>query len=167
MRQGVIDDPRRHRRLVLAWMSYGLLAWTSWWLVLRQVDERATDPGTAQLATGLGLLQDMWLCFTYVGAMLLLLAYRPQLQDRLALFGQAGRMALTNYIAQVAIVDLLASGHGFGVRLRPLLYLPAGVLLFLALAVASRAWLSRYRMGPLEWAWRCVTYGRSQALRSG
>jgi uncharacterized protein len=167
MRHGVIDDPRGHRRRILAWMSYGLFAWTSWWLVLRQVDERAADPGTAQLAVGLGLVQEMWLCFTYIGAMLLLLAYRPQLKDRLALFGQAGRMALTNYIAQVVIVDLLASGYGLGARLRPLLYLPAAVLLFLALAIASRAWLIRYRMGPLEWAWRCITYWRRQPLVSG
>ena len=167
MRHGVVDDPRGHRRLLLAWMSYGLLTWASWWLVLRHVAERATGPGTAQLATGLGLLQEMWLCFTYVGAMLLLLAYRPQLKDRLALFGQAGRVALTNYIAQVVIVDLLASGYGLGVRLRPLLYLPAGVLLFLALALASRVWLARYRMGPLEWVWRCITYWRREPLVSG
>jgi uncharacterized protein len=68
-------------------------------------------------------------------------------------------MALTNYIAQVVIVDVLASGYGAALRLRPLLYLPAAVLLFAVLALASRAWLARYRMGPLEWAWRCVTYG--------
>jgi uncharacterized protein len=24
----------------------------------------------------------------------------------------------------------------------------------------SRLWLSRFRYGPLEWLWRCLTYGR-------
>jgi uncharacterized protein len=115
----------------------------------------------------LGFFDDRWLCLTYIGAVLLLLAARPAWTRRLALFGHAGRMALTNYIAQVVIVDLLASGYGAGLRLRPLLYLPAGVLLFTLLALASRAWLTRFRMGPLEWAWRCLTYGRLQPLVRG
>ncbi|WP_158824556.1 DUF418 domain-containing protein [Granulicella sp. S156] len=24
----------------------------------------------------------------------------------------------------------------------------------------SSIWLSRFEMGPFEWAWRCLTYGR-------
>jgi uncharacterized protein len=159
MRHGVIDDPLRHRRRILGWMAFGLFAWLSWWVVVRPVAEGA-DPGTAALVGGLGLLGDQWLCFTYIGAGLLLMASRPWLTSRLDPFGQAGRMALTNYIAQVVIVDVLASGYGVELRLRPLLYLPAAVLLFAVLALSSRAWLARYRMGPLEWVWRCVTYGR-------
>lgn len=164
LRRGVIDDPRGHRRLVVGWMTFGALAWGSWWLVLRGLTERP-DPVAWQPATAFGVLQDQWLCFTYIGTALLLLAHRPWWTGRLALFGQAGRMALTNYIAQVVIVDLLASGYGIGLRLRPLLYFPAGVLVFTLLALASRAWLARYRMGPLEWAWRCLTYRRLQPLR--
>lgn len=164
LRHGVLDDPRRHRRLIVGWMSYGALAWAAWWLVLRPLAE-AAPAGTDRLFSGLGLFDEQWLAFTYIGAVLLLLAYRPVWTERLALFGWAGRMALTNYIAQVVIVDLLASGYGAGVRLRPLLYAPAGVLLFVVLALASRAWLTRYRMGPLEWAWRVVTYWRPQPLR--
>jgi uncharacterized protein len=158
MRHGVSDDPLRHRRVILGWMACGFFAWITWWVVVRPVADRA-DPATAALVGGLGLLGDQWLCFTYIGAGLLLLASRPRLTSRLAPFGQAGRMALTNYIAQVVIVDVLASGYGAALRLRPLLYLPAAVLLFAVLALASRAWLARYRMGPLEWAWRRVTYG--------
>ncbi|HEX3275386.1 MAG TPA: DUF418 domain-containing protein [Gemmatimonadales bacterium] len=163
MRHGVIDAPRAHRRLMLGAMAYGALVWTAWWTVLRPLADEATA-GRSALLRGFGFFDDRWLCLTYIGAVLLLLAYRPAWTRRLALFGQAGRMALTNYIAQVAIVDLLASGYGAGLRLRPLLYLPAGVLLFTLLALGSRAWLARFRMGPLEWAWRCVTYARRQPL---
>ena len=70
-------------------------------------------------STGLGLVQDQWLCFTYIGAVVLLLAYRPVWTARLALFGQAGRMALTNYMVQAAVLDVLASGYGLGLKLRP------------------------------------------------
>ena len=29
----------------------------------------------------------------------------------------------------------------------------------------SKPWLDRYRYGPLEWLWRCLTYGHIFALR--
>ena len=110
----------------------------------------------------LGLIQDQWLCFTYVGGIVLLLAYRPQWTARLAVFGQAGRMALTNYMAQAAVLDLLSSGYGFGLTLRPLAYVAATALLFGVEAAASRAWLARFRFGPLEWLWRTITYAKPQ-----
>lgn len=163
LRHGVIDEPGRHRRLILGWMGFGALAWAMWWLVLRHLAERP-EPGAGQLASGFGLIQDQWLCFSYVGAVLLTLAARPWWTERLALFGQAGRLALTNYLVQVAAVDVLASGYGFGLKLRPLVYLTGAVGLFLALALMSRAWLTRYRMGPLEWLWRVITYWCRQPL---
>jgi uncharacterized membrane protein YeiB len=131
--------------------------------MLRPLADQSTV-GAAQELMGFGFVDDRWLCLTYIGAVLLWLAARPARTQHLALFGQAGRMALTNYIAQVVIVDVLASGYGAGLRIRPLLYLPAGVLVFTLLALASRAWLTRFRMGPLEWAWRCITYARLQPL---
>ena len=35
-----------------------------------------------------------------------------------------------------------------------------GVGVFAGLALLSHAWLARFRLGPLEWLWRCGTYGR-------
>lgn len=161
LRHGLVQDPKRHVRVIAGWMGYGALAWAAWWLVLRHL---ASDPRAAALASGVGLIQEQWLCFSYIGAVLLLLAYRPWWTGRLALFGQAGRVALTNYLLQVAIVDVLASGYGLGLRLRPSAYALGAVLLFLLQALASRAWLRRCRMGPLEWIWRVVTYWRPQPL---
>jgi hypothetical protein len=51
-----------------------------------------------------------WLCLT-ASAQSLLLAYRPVWSTRLALFGHAGRMALTNYMLQIIILDALGSGY--------------------------------------------------------
>jgi uncharacterized protein len=34
-----------------------------------------------------------------------------------------------------------------------------------AMATLSRLWLARYRCGPMEWLWRCVTNARPQRLR--
>jgi len=164
VRHGVLDDPRRHARLIAGWMFGGLTAWALGWLVLYRVPELPI-PGTRDpIAYGFGLVQDQWLCLTYVGAVVLLLTYRPEWTRRLAPVGLAGRMALTNYLIQAAVLDALASGYGFGLKIRPLVYLPAALVLFGLETVVSSAWLARYRYGPLEWLWRSITYARLQPL---
>ena len=165
VRHRVLDQPRRHVRLIAGWMTFGALAWATSWLVLRRLPELPVPGARDPLEYGLGLVQDQWLCFTYIGAVVLLLAYRPAWTARLALFGLAGRMALTNYMVQAAVLDVLASGYGFGLKLRPYTYVAAAILLFAAEAMASAAWLARFRFGPLEWLWRTVTYARPQPLR--
>ncbi len=77
----------------------------------------------------------------------------------------AGRMALTNYLAQSVLgVVILA------ILLEDVAVNRAGILLF-ALGVWalqlwwSEAWLSRFRFGPAEWLWRVGTYRRRQQLR--
>jgi len=152
-------------RLISSLMLYGLLAWVTYWLVLRNIPELPI-PGTGDpLSRGLGLLQDQWLCLTYIGGVVLLLAFRPVWTARLAWIGRAGRMALTNYMLQVAVLDALSSGYGYRLSLRPYVYVVAAVFLFGSEAALSAAWLSRYRFGPLEWLWRTITYARPQPLR--
>ena len=46
----------------------------------------------------------------------------------------------------------------------------AGILIcaisiWLVMLAWSQPWLARFRYGPLEWLWRCLTYGRLFALR--
>jgi len=165
VRSGVVDQPMRHVRLIAGWMSFGVVSWALSWLVLRNLPETGR-PGLDQaVSAGFGLVQDQWLCLAYIGAVLLLLAYRPVWTARLAPVGQAGRMALTNYMVQAALLDLLASGYGLGLRLRPYLYAPAALVCFAVVVAASVAWLRRYRFGPLEWVWRTLTYAEPQPLR--
>jgi uncharacterized protein len=165
VRHRILDEPRQHVRLVAGWMIFGALAWVTSWLVLRHVPTMPV-PGTDwPLAYGLGLVQDQWLCFTYIGALVLWLAYRPAWTARLLVFGSAGRMALTNYMVQAAVLDASASAYGLGLRLRPYAYVVAAGLLFAAEAALSAAWLAHYRFGPLEWLWRTLTYARRQPLR--
>ncbi|MEU8206626.1 DUF418 domain-containing protein [Streptosporangium sp. NPDC049046] len=87
----------------------------------------------------------------------LLLLLRTRLRDLLlALLAPLGRMALTNYLMSTPIILLFV----------PLLVADttrlAGVVLsaaVLALQVLfSRVWLGRFRYGPLEWAWRSLTW---------
>lgn len=164
VRHGVLDAPLAHRRLIRGWALYGLAAWLFYWIVGRQIPDLGIPGITWPVAMGLGLLQDQWLTFAYLGGAILLLAHSPKWTARLRPIGQAGRMALTNYLLQAAVLDFLASGYGFGYRIRPLLYLPAAIGLFSAELGLSVAWLRHCRFGPLEWAWRALTYARPQPL---
>ena len=78
----------------------------------------------------------------------------------------AGRMALTNYLAQtilgVLLLTMLLGDVGWVNR--------AAVLVFVFVVWAiqiwwSQAWLDRFLYGPAEWLWRCATYRSIQPLR--
>ncbi len=77
----------------------------------------------------------------------------------------AGRMALTNYLAQTALGLVVLQGifdQGNFARSQLLVFV-AGVW---ALELWwSAAWLARFRFGPVEWLWRCATYRQLQPLR--
>lgn len=78
-----------------------------------------------------------------------------------------GRMAFSNYVLQTICCTLLFFGYGFG------LYgsLSRAQLMGVVAAVSalqvvfSVLWLSRFRFGPLEWAWRSLTWWQRQPLR--
>lgn len=78
-----------------------------------------------------------------------------------------GRMAFSNYILQTICCTLFFFGHGFGwygeLSRAKLMVVWLGVT---AVQIAfSMAWLRSFRFGPMEWAWRSLTYGRRQPLR--
>jgi uncharacterized protein len=79
----------------------------------------------------------------------------------------AGRMAFSNYIGTSMLMMLVFQGWGgglFGVLHRgELLLVVAGGCA--AMLGWSQPWLARFRYGPLEWLWRCLTYGRRFPLR--
>jgi uncharacterized protein len=78
------------------------------------------------------------------------------------LLAPAGRMPLTNYIASGVIGCFFFYGYGLGMLGK--LGLAATNLfaigIFVALVAFSHLWLARNSQGPLEWAWRKLTYGR-------
>lgn len=85
----------------------------------------------------------------------------------ISLFAPAGRMALTNYVGQTLINSALFLGIGLGWMGRTPYWaiLPLSILVFAGQTLFSRWWLARYRYGPLEWAWRSLTYGKAQPMR--
>ena len=79
----------------------------------------------------------------------------------------AGRMAFSNYLGTSLVMMLLFQGWAGGLYGE---FHRAGLLLFVILGMAlmlawSKPWLARFRYGPLEWLWRCLTYGKRLPLR--
>lgn len=78
-----------------------------------------------------------------------------------------GRMAFTNYLSQSVITAVLFLGWGLGMagRLDYAQQLLVVAAIGVVQLIVSPLWLAKFRLGPLEWLWRSLTYWRRQALR--
>ena len=78
-----------------------------------------------------------------------------------------GQMALTNYLSQSLICNIIFMGFGFGLfgqlERFDIYYVVFGVWIFQLLF--SVYWLKYYRFGPAEWLWRSLTYKKKQPLK--
>lgn len=169
-RLGLFHEPERHRRLITALTIFGVVSVPLSMWVFSTLPAEPPTPFLrgfilTRLQTGFGLLRPMWLAFAYMGVVLLLVAHNPQWLRRLGVFGWTGRMALTNYLIQVAILDLAFAKYALGLSVTPLVGLALALALFAANGLFSRWWLARFRYGPFEWLWRSITYARWQPWR--
>ena len=100
-------------------------------------------------------------------SLLLLFCNLPLFRAVFRPIGKAGRMSLTTYITQSVIATLIFYSYGLGlygkVSLSTGTWMALGV--FIGQVIIAELWLSKFRMGPLEWLWRKGTYGRSFAKK--
>ncbi|MDW8395126.1 MAG: DUF418 domain-containing protein [Anaerolineae bacterium] len=167
-RREIFQQLDAHVRLFRAGLLIGLgvglpanfaLAW------MRHLSDSAVNASSAALQGTLLQVFGPLLGFGYLSGFVLL-ARRAETKRLLAPLAAAGRMALTNYIAQSVICTLIFYSYGLGLFGKVGAF--AGLLLTLAIWLAqlplSVAWLSRFRFGLLEWLWRTLTYGRLQEM---
>jgi uncharacterized protein len=78
-----------------------------------------------------------------------------------------GRMTLTNYVMQNLIGLLLFSGVGLRLihSMPYYLYIVIALVIYILQVRFSSWWLGKYNFGPLEWAWRCLSYNRRLPLK--
>jgi uncharacterized protein len=178
VRLRIFEQPERHRRIITIGMLFGLACWIVWRLdmvlavltALRgalqsiHLPDRVIDAAvqtTAFEMFGLG----WFLALTYVGTFLLLVSYSKSWERRLEWVASAGRLGLTNYMAQVVIISVCFSAWGIGWTGLRMEYSPAvTLLLFACLVMFSRTWSVWFRYGPAEWVLRSVTYWRLQPV---
>ncbi|WLW53388.1 DUF418 domain-containing protein [Streptomyces sp. YU58] len=120
------------------------------------------------LGIAVGMLTAPALSAAY--ACLVLLLLRSSSGERaVRLLAPAGRMALTNYLAQSVIMTVLATAYGLSLYGRigtAALMVLVGAVLATQLAL-SNLWLERFRYGPAEWLLRAVTLARRPRERAG
>jgi len=83
----------------------------------------------------------------------------------LRLLSPVGRTALTSYVTQTLVCTAAFVWLGLGRGLSAIGCLGVAVLIFAVQCVLASTWLRRFRLGPLEWLWRCATYGRIIEIR--
>lgn len=167
VRTGILLNPQRHRALlrrVIKWcLPIGL--------VLGAVNAAPflglRPEGLAAAAVTASYIGVPILAFCYLASFALLFSKGAgAMQSFLA---PAGRMSLTNYLVSGAFGTWFFYGYGLGqVRNFGMVGITLfGISLFLALAVLSRVWLSAFPLGPAEWLWRRLAYGKQAATSFG
>ncbi|WP_313416768.1 DUF418 domain-containing protein [Stenotrophomonas sp.] len=97
------------------------------------------------------------------------LAWIVHWRARLAWLAPVGRMALTHYLGQSLLCTWTFYHYGLGrFEMMPRsVQLLFALLLFAAQVVISHLWLRHFRFGPIEWAWRTMTYRQWPPMRRG
>lgn len=109
-------------------------------------------------------LSGLTLCGFYITSLMLLCADEAWRKTLMPL-AFVGRMALSNYVLQTFVfTGMVRLFHIYG-KISMLTGAIICLILFVLQIIGSRWWLARYTYGPLEWVWRCLTYGLRIPLR--
>jgi len=104
--------------------------------------------------------------FGHIGAVMLLVR-SGALRTIVDRFAAAGRMALSNYLAQSVVMTTLFYGYGLGLYADvPRVWQQVLVVALVGLQLlVSHWWLKHFRFGPAEWLWRSLSYRQRQPMR--
>lgn len=106
-------------------------------------------------------IQRICLCMSLVSGFYLLYQ-RGALRVSFTTLQQVGRLSLSNYLGQSLILGTVFYGYGLNfynewAYVEVLLFVP---IVWLFQIIFSTLWLRYFLLGPAEWLWRCLTYGR-------
>lgn len=152
-------NERHHRLAGLVGLGIGVpVSAAAPWL------RSGTDSGALPaLVSGLGSLL---VVAGYLGGFTWLANRAPRALP-VRMLAAAGRLALTNYLLQSVLGNLLFRWFGFDLfeQLDHAELFAIAVAMFSCQALFSLLWLARWRMGPMEWIWRRLTYGDPRLRR--
>lgn len=157
-------DPQSMRR----WGWIGLVGGAAASLASGLVVYQAGFPYFLNFAIFQGSMMIPRLAFV-MGLAALLVVWTPRatkswLGERLV---AAGRMAFSNYLGTSIIMLFLFHGWALGLygKLHRVELFGVVLLTWAAMLLWSKPWLETFRYGPLEWLWRCLTYGKLFRLK--
>lgn len=151
-RAGLLHDVTRHHRTLLAIALVAVPAG----LVLELGRALATAESTPQAAFMAGT-PVLAVGYIATAALLLNLACAGSVRN---FFAPAGKMALTVYLMSGLIGEIIFYGWGLDLigEVGTMEVLGIAILVYAGLLAFCHLWLGRFRYGPWEWVWRCLTY---------
>ncbi|WP_338780121.1 DUF418 domain-containing protein [Metabacillus sp. FJAT-52054] len=128
-----------------------------------ELSEAQTDSNVAFYAfTELSLAFAPFFSVFYVSFLVLL---EPHVRKMLSPLNAFGRMAFTNYIGQSVILLIMAMFIPANTAVSYTTSAITCLLVVIVQIIASSYWLTYFKYGPLEWLWRCGTYGSWLSIR--
>ena len=171
-RRHIISDAARNTRL-LAWVAGVALVFGLAGNALEVFGDFFADKGIGlpksldewRLASGFG---NIGLSLFYLAGITLLYTHRNAARRVLAPLAYVGRMGLTNFFMQPVMFITVLGYRGFD--------LMSGIegwqnqlllnSFFAVQILYSWWWFQHFRFGPVEWAWRSLTWFRVQPMRA-
>lgn len=146
--------------LPLLWFAIGICLMMISIHIAPSVDITRMNKTFSQVMV-LNLIAGPLMCLGYLFGLRALWALE-WFRNKFIIFAPLGQMALSNYLSQSIICTLIFNGYGLGYfqQLPRVWHLPFAFVLVLIQIVISTWWLKRFTMGPAEYIWRWLTYGK-------
>jgi len=170
-RKGWFHDIPGHlakfRRAMWWGLGLGLVLTALGGLSLYLRDNEAISPGFWLLGNLAFYPFGSWLLVCGYASALVLASQVRNWWPRLYPLAAIGRMALTNFILTYVPYSFIVYGWGLGFwgQATPTQMFLVWLVQLPLQAAFSVWWLRRFRFGPVEWMWRCFTYGKLQPMR--
>lgn len=166
LKLGVLSGQRPRRyymTMALAgYLSGGLFRIIGIYMQLKYDFDLFEDKGNSGIDYDIGRLP---ITLGHIGV-IGLLCQNIKMQFLINTLAAVGRLALTNYIMQTIISIFLFYGFGFTLfnKLNSLQIITVCLGVWAFQITFSLLWLQKFRLGPLEWLWRSLIYGKRQAI---
>jgi uncharacterized membrane protein YeiB len=147
--------------------TIGMLTWLGLevWNYIHNVQYRSYPQVTRMFINLSWSLGVMAMTFAYAAALTLLLQ-KDKWKKKLAFLAPVGRMGLTNYLLHVIpYVILFHYGFNLSGKIGPFYRLLLALPVYAGLIYLSHWWFKHFRIGPVEWLWRSLTYLKFQPMR--
>lgn len=154
------------RRKLTVIAIVGLVGGAALYMTRAQLVQADPTLPLQQMIAGLLFTFHCWAMSSAYVAMLLLALRAPRGAKALLPLAAIGRLALTNYLMQAAVIVPLSLAFGWFDRFTPPTAILLAVTLFAAIQLPfSLWWVRRFQFGPAEWIWRTLAYGRKFPLK--
>lgn len=165
---GLLTSGATYTRQLARMASLGIPLGLAGQIAISRLGFWRPDAGGALLQAGRGVFDDLTVLLLSLGyaSMALWLIESGRTRRLFALLALQGRMGLTVFVLQYAAMGIIVFRWGLGYSELSFRWdVPLTIAITAMMIAFAGAWFSVFRVGPLEWLWRTMTYLRPVQLR--